>query len=98
MKLIITVIINFVTGIMGFIFTPIDTLISSNMPNLAYALSQVANFFLWLVQFVNWALSWLPLSANTWSFIIATLIFRFTIPIVVDSVKLIVKWWHALVP
>ena len=98
MKLIVNAILSFSMGIIHNLLSPIDSLISSHLPNLEYALSQVASFFNWLVQFVNWALSFLPLSTNTWNFIIATLIFRYTIPILVDAVKMIVKWWHYLVP
>lgn len=98
MNFIVQAICNFLISLIGFIFTPIDNLIYQALPSLANALTSVANFFSWLVQFVNWALSWLPLTADTWSFIIAVLIFRLTVPLVVDTIKLVVRWWHALAP
>lgn len=98
MKFFVSSILSFAMGLIQTIFSPLDSLIYSHLPSLSHALTSVASFFNWLVQFVNWALSWLPLSSDTWNFIIATLIFRFTVPILVDGIKLIVKWWHALVP
>lgn len=98
MKFLVSTIIGFVMGLVNGLFEPIDQLILQALPTIAEPLVRVASFFGWLVQFVNWALSWLPLSANTWAFIILVLIFRLTVPLVVDSVKLIIKWWHALVP
>lgn len=98
MKLIVSAICGFLMNLISLILTPIDSLITQYIPSLSNALTSVANFFSWLVQFVNWALSWLPLSADTWSFIVAVLIFRLTVPLLVDTVKLVVRWWHALAP
>ena len=98
MKFIVTALCSFLMNLIGLLLGPIDNLIAQYIPSLANALTSVANFFSWLVQFVNWALSWLPLTADTWSFIVTVLIFRLTVPLLVDTVKLVVRWWHALAP
>lgn len=98
MNLIIKVILNFVTAIVSVVCTPIDAMISTYIPSIGDALNNVSSMLNYLVPFANWVLSWLPFSTNFYAFLIASLVFIYTGPIIVDIVKLVVKWWHALVP
>ena len=59
MKLVVTVIIKFLGGIIVGVFEPIIESITSVLPTgINTALQSVANFFSWLLQFVLFVLSW----------------------------------------
>lgn len=98
MKLIINVIVSFLVSLIQTILGPINTIILNNLPGLDDMLSSVRSFFTWLVTFIQWVMSWLPFNSTFISYLIVVLIFRLTIPLLVDIVKLVVKWWHALAP
>lgn len=98
MKLIITAILNFATGLITMMLSPIEAIIIHSLPGSAVMFGMVETFFLWLTDFIIWVLSWLPFTATFWVFLTAYFIFRLTIPLLVHTVKLVVQWWHALVP
>lgn len=99
MKFIVSAIVVFLKSLIGAILGPIGTLISNFLPNSLTDLIQYVYAFLdWLLAFCQWALSWLPFTATFWSLVGAYFIFRLSVPILVHSIKLVVKWWHALVP
>lgn len=98
MKLIITAILNFATGLITAMLNPIQTIIIAGIPGSAIVFAYVETFFLWLTDFIIWVLSWLPFDPIFWVFVTAYFVFRLTIPMLVHSVKLVVQWWHALVP
>lgn len=54
MKLIVTAILNFATGLITAILSPIQTLIISSIPGSAVMFALVENFFLWLTDFIIW--------------------------------------------
>lgn len=98
MKLIITAILNFATGLITMMLSPIQTLIISSIPGTSVAFGLVETFFLWLTDFIVWVLSWLPFTPTFWLFLTSFFVFRLTIPLMIHTVKLVVAWWHALVP
>lgn len=99
MKLIVSVILKFLVGIILGIFEPIIDAISNILPSgIDTALQGVASFFTWLLNFVLFVLSWLPFTAEFWAFFISVIIFSITITITLDIIKLAVRWWHALAP
>lgn len=86
------------TGFIHIILSPIENVITANIPAVSNAILYVGNFISWLFSFITWAASWLPLSSSYWSIIISIWIFRLTVPLIADAIKLIVRWWHYLVP
>lgn len=98
MKLIIKVILSFVISLIDLILRPLDLLIYQHFPTITGAVGLVLNFLNWLKDFVLWVLSWLPFTPTFWSFFISVLIFSITLPTLIDMIKLVVKWWHAIVP
>lgn len=97
-KFYITAITFFIKSLVGAILSPIDSLLYDSLPELSNIIASVGQYFSWAVGFINWLLSWLPLSATTFNFIIAIWLFKLTVPVIVEAVKLVVKWWHALAP
>ena len=98
MKLIVKAVLKLVMRLISLLLLPIDTLINQHLPALASALDSVSDFLTWLTTFAKWVLSWLPLGTQFYAFLIAVLVFRFTFPLLVEIVKLAIKWYHYLVP
>lgn len=98
MKLIVNVILSFVTVLINLILLPINTLIETYFPPIQTALTSVNNLLGWLSDFTTWVISWLPFDSNFFTFTLVALVFIYTIPAITNIIKLVVKWWHYLVP
>lgn len=98
MKFLIKVIFKAVKLLITLITAPLDLLIKGLLPDISHGLSQVASFFDWLTDFVGYVLSWLPFTSSFYVFLIACLVFYYTIPLVAHTIKLIVAWYNALKP
>lgn len=98
MKLIITAILNFITGVIGAVLSPIQTIIITTIPGSSIMFGYIEGFFIWLTDFIIWVLSWLPFDPTFWVFVTGYFVFRLTIPLLVHGIKLAVQWWHALIP
>lgn len=98
MKLIVTVIFTAVRLLITAVLYPLDSTVELLLPSLTDALNSVSSLLTWAKTFTLWAISWLPFSSTFYAFVIGALIFIYTVPVVVSAVKLVVKWWHALVP
>lgn len=98
MKLIITVILNFATTMINLLLLPLNLTIVAVMPGLDNVLTKVNGFILWLQDFTAWVISWLPFDTTFYTFAVATIIAVASIPLITNGIKLVVKWWHYLVP
>lgn len=85
---------SFITSLMG----PLSSTILSLVPDLTGFSTTVSAFFDWIVDFVNWALSWLPFTTGFYVFFSVYWVFRLTVPLITHTVKTIIKWWHMLAP
>lgn len=98
MKFLITAVLGFCTALINLILLPINLVLENSLPGLTYALNSFSSLLNYLIPFSKWVLSWLPFSTDFYTFVISTLIFIYTIPLLINTIKLVVKWWHYLVP
>lgn len=98
MKLIITVLLNFTKMLINLVLLPLNLSIMSIFPGLTDVLDDVNGYILWLKDFTAWVISWLPFDTTFYTFVVACLIAVFSIPLITSGIKLVVKWWHYLVP
>lgn len=98
MKFVITVILNFATTMINLILLPLNLSIMSLLPGLTDILDKVNGYILWLKDFTSWVISWLPFDTTFYTFVVACIIAVVMIPVLTNSIKLVVKWWHYLVP
>lgn len=89
---------NFFIGVFTIITTPIQALIDSNFPSLNEFANSIGPFFALIND------SWIPWIKDLtflpqWSFnlVLAYLLFKFTMMIAVNVIKLIMKYWEVLV-
>lgn len=93
---IIKGIFSLILNLVSLILYPINALVVNYIPGLENAFTIIEQFFLKAFQYVGWAVDASLLTGETISLIIATLTFRLTLPLVVNSVKLALKWYNSL--
>lgn len=95
-KAIINGIFKLIVGLVNLILAPIDLAISAALPSVSSALSMVSSFFNWIGQFVSWVWSWTGFNSVITSLFIGFLVFKFTVPFTVHTVKLAIQWYDKL--
>lgn len=95
-KAIIKGIMSLIISLVSVILAPIDALISQFLPSLSSALSGFSSFLTMCGQYIGWVIDFTGLSSETISLIIAYFVFKLTVPLLVSSVKVAIKWYNAL--
>ena len=98
LQTLIAWVFSFFASILDVLFTPLDLFIYSYIPNLGDAITSVGSFISYVFTFIVWVVSWIPLSTPYWQIIFTLVMLKYTIPLGVNSLKLLIKWWHYLVP
>ena len=98
MKLIIKVIGQFVLTMLNLLLFPINQVIETYLPGLTNATQVISNLLNWLKDFVLWVISWLPFTSEFYTFLYSVVFFCLLVPLLLNAIKLVVKWWHYIVP
>lgn len=95
-KAIINGIMSLVIGLVNILLKPIDLLINQFLPGLDNAFSVINNFFDMLGDVVPWLISYTGLSSVLISTIVDILVFILTVPIMIEAIKLAIRWYDKL--
>lgn len=95
-KAIVSGIMTLIIALVNVILTPIDLLISQFLPSLDSALSAIANFLNLAGRSLGWGISLTGLSSETLSLIVLYFTFKLTVPLLVSTIKLAIKWYNSL--
>lgn len=95
-KVIINGIISLVLALVQLILYPIDLLINQYMPGLSEAFNLVSNFFDLIGDIIPFVLSYTGLTVELISMIVDILVFIYTLPYLVHSIKQAIKWYNSL--
>ena len=91
-------IFTLITNLVSLILTPIDLLIENALPDLQTGLNAIGSFLSICVSSVGWVLSVFGLSSTCLSLIVLYFVFKLTLPLLVHTIKLAIKWYNALKP
>ena len=91
-------IFKIIISLVDLLLSPIDTLISQYLPGLDDAFTMIGNLVQQLCNVVPWVMSWLGVSSVVISLLVSYLTFKMSVPIVVHTVKLAIKWYDKLKP
>ena len=91
-------IISLIISLVNVILLPIDTLITSALPNLSNALNSVSSFLNIALQSIGWVISLTGLSSNCISMIVLYFGFSLTAPMLFYLIKLALSWYNRLKP
>lgn len=93
---IIKGVISLISTLIGVVLAPIDLLISSAIPQLDTALTSFATLLNVVGASIGWVISAFAIPTSVISLIVAYYIFKLTVPIVIYTIKLVVKWYDKL--
>lgn len=87
-----------ITKFISIMLIPINLLITNMLPGFSDMLTGVSNAFNSVTQYFGWIIDATCLESNVISFFILVLSFRVLFPFAVSAIKLVVKWYRALMP
>ncbi len=91
-------IMNMIIGLVGVLLKPIDLLIEQFLPDLGNAMNMFSGMLNYIGDFLVWAVSWLGLNFTVRGLIVAYYTFVLTVPLLVATIKLALKWYDKLKP
>ena len=91
-------IFKIIISLVSLLLTPIDNLISQFLPGLDDAFTMIGNLVQQLCNVVPWVMSWMGVSSVVVSLLVSYLTFKMSVPIVVHTIKLALKWYDKLKP
>lgn len=95
---ILTGIFTLVTNLVQILLSPIDTLISSALPNLQSGLNAIGSFLTLVSSSIGWVLSAFGLSSECLSLIVLYFTFKLTVPLTISTIKLAIRWYDKIKP
>lgn len=91
-------VIGLIISLVNLILTPIDSLITSALPDLSNALTSVGSFLQLCLQSIGWVISLSGLSSACISIIVVYFAFKLTAPLLFYFIKLALSWYNRLKP
>lgn len=95
-KRIISGIFKLIIGLINVLLAPIDSLISSALPDLAAGINAVGSFLSLCMQSIGWVLSVFAIPSGALSLLILYYGFKLTLPLAVSTIKLAIRWYDKL--
>lgn len=93
---ILTGIFNVIISLVNVILSPIDTLISTYLPDLANGISAIGQLFATIGTSIGWAISLTGISNACISLIVTYYVFKLTVPMFFYLIKLALAWYNKL--
>lgn len=95
---LLTGIFKVITSLVNLILSPINSLISSYLPDLANVFTTIHSACTILFSGLGWWKDALMLSTETISLIITYWTIKLTLPLIISTIKLAIKWYDKLKP
>lgn len=91
-------IFSLVIGLVNLLLSPIDSIISQFFPTITQGLNYVSSFFSWLSNIIPWVMSWMGIDSAIVTLLVGYYTFKLTVPLMVHTVKLAIKWYDKIKP
>lgn len=91
-------IISLISSLVNVILSPIDSIITANLPGLSSALNSFSTFLGYISNGIGWVIDSFAIPSAVISLIVAYYIFKLTVPLLIYTIKLIIKWYDKLKP
>lgn len=89
-------IFSIVIGFINVLLSPINNLIATMLPGLNTILNYISSFFSSVTTYFGWILNATFIDSEVLSFLILYWTFKLSFPVLVASIKLVVKWYDKL--
>lgn len=91
-------IFKIVISLVNILLLPINTLITNYLPSVSSAFSTIRQLFNTLFTYIGWSVDASFISSDSISLIIACLTLRLTLPLLINTIKIALKWFQAVKP
>lgn len=91
-------VLQFVINTVTLLLTPIDNLITTNFPSLDNALSSINSFINYIISVIGYAIDASCLTDVVLLLVVGYYSFTIVLSVSTYVIKLILKWYKALVP
>lgn len=91
-------ILKYFTNFLYAMLTPLVNIIWETIPDLDSYLDLFYNFTNYITKFVVYAIDLSMITKPVWILVITSIVYRITFSYVAYGVKLVVNWYHYLVP
>lgn len=95
---ILSGILNLLISLVNLLLVQIDNIIASTLPELSEAIDFVGQFFSFLSNLLPWAISWFGLEPFVIELFVSYVTFILTVPLLIHTIKLAIKWYDKLKP
>lgn len=95
---IFTFLFDLVISLVQVLLSGIDSIIAQFLPQVSDALNMVSALFTNVLDFIPWVMSWMGLNSTVTTLAVAVFTFELTVPLLIHTVKLAIKWYDKLKP
>lgn len=95
---VLTGIIKLICILVDVLLAPIDLIIKTSLPDLSSALSSIAQYFQTAMSSIGFVVSMTGLSTTAISILVVYYTFKLTVPLMVSTTKLAIKWYDKIKP
>lgn len=88
------VVITLVNTLLG----GVDNLIETYLPQVANAIDMISSLFQNILLLIPWVMSWMGLNSTVVGIVVAVITFEITVPFLIHTIKLAIKWYDKLKP
>lgn len=92
------ILIKFFTNLVYIFLAPFVTFIYSVFPNLDEFVPLVYNLFNYVSKFILYIVDLSMIYPTVWAFLIGSIIYRITYSYILNTFKIVLNWWHKIVP
>lgn len=93
---LITGVFNLVIGLVNLLLYPIDYAITHTLPGLSNAFELISDFFEHLSGVVPFVISYTGLTTTTIVIILELSVFILSAPIIIQTIKVAIKWYRTI--
>ncbi len=93
---ILTGIFNVIISLVNVILTPIDSVISSALPDLSSGISAIGQLFATIGTSIGWCISLIGIPSECISLIVLYYTFKLTVPVAFSLIKMALAWYNKL--
>ena len=90
--------INLFINLIYVLLTPIVNLIYFVFPDFNSYIPLISDFFDIVTKFILYIIDLSMIHPFVWAFLLGSIIYRITYSYLLSFVKILIKWWHYLVP
>lgn len=89
---------DLVINLVNLLLSGVDAVIEQFLPQVSDAINMVSALFTQILSLIPWVMSWMGLNTVVVGIVVGVITFELTVPLVVHTIKLAIRWYDKLKP